>query len=887
MSNKNNFEKKLVIIDGKGLFYRGFYAMPNLTNNQGIGLGGVYGFILLALQIVDNLKPDYIAVAWDKSKTNIRKRKQMYDLYKANRHPAPPEFYDQLPYLFKLVEALSWPLIELDDYEADDIMGSLAIQAKKKGIETYLVTSDLDLLQLIDDKINLYVLKSGLSKIEQFTADSFYKKYNIRVDQFVDYKSLRGDASDNIPGVKGVGEKTAQKLLQDFDNLDNIYLNLSLVDKKIAEKLIKDKEMAFLSRRLVQIMLDAPVEFNKSNMDIHNINQNELLSVLQEYNFNSVIRLAKKIFQWNDDSIEIINKTSNNLKIKKTYHVNLDSLDNLKLSKQDIFIVPFFKDHQGLNLRAVIIADKSKSFLIDFSKINQHDFINYVLKNKIINQPMISFDSKRLIKFFLNKKINPINIKHDYQLAAFLLNPLIKNQNIDGIINEYFKSLIIDYSDLSEEVLILKSQEIVSYLIEVYEIQTKQMKQNKELFKILMDFDLPLLNVLAKMELNGIRIDLDYFHSMSHQIDDMKSDLQQTIFGYANQEFNVESPKQLSDILFNQLNISSQGIKKGKNFYSTNSSQLEKIINLHPIIPHIIKFREIIKLKNTYLDVLPSLVDKSNNLHTTFNLTSTQTGRLSSSEPNLQNIPIRSKLGNDIRKAFIARPGYILLSADYSQFELRIAADLANDVDLIELFNKQDIDVHTETAARIYNCSIDNVTTNMRRAAKAINFGILYGMSPHGLSVATGMNRNESTDFINQYKQLRKPLFDYMDQIIKKTRNDGYVKTLFGRRRPLPEINSKNFLIRQSAERAAINMPIQGTEADLMKLSMINLDEFLNKHHLDSRLLLQIHDSILLECQENIVDNLTKSVQDIMENVYKLKVKLTVDIKTGFRWGDL
>ncbi len=888
MNNKKFLGKRLVVIDGKGLFYRGFYAMPNLTNNNGISLGGVYGFSVLALQIVDKLKPDYIAIAWDKSKTNIRKRKQLYDLYKANRHPAPPEFYDQLPYLFKLIKALSWPLIELDDYEADDIMGSLAVKTKKLGLTTCLVTSDLDLLQLIDDNINLYILKNGLSKIEQYTADLFYKKYNIRVDQFVDFKSLRGDASDNIPGVKGIGEKTAQKLLQNFDNLDNVYLNLSLIDKKISDKLIRDKKMAFLSRDLVRIMLDAPVKFNQQAMDIHNINQTELLNILQEYNFNSVIRMAKKIFQWDDNIVEIINQSNNDsLRIAKLKHINLNKLTDLKLASQEVFLIPFFKDHEGLNLRAIIIANKKQSFLINFNQINQDEFVNYMVKTKIINKSVISFDSKRLIKFFLNKKIILTNIIHDYQLAAFLLNPLIKNQNIEGIIDENFNNLILDYSDLSEEMLILKSQEIASYLVEIYQLQINQIKQNKQLLQLLMNFDLPMLNILAKMELNGIRVDLNYFYSMSRQIDDMKSDLQQTIFGYADQEFNIESPKQLSDILFNQLNISSQGIKKAKNFYSTNSSQLEKIINLHPIIPHIIKFREIIKLKNTYLDVLPKLVDKHSDLHTTFNLTSTQTGRLSSSEPNLQNIPIRSKLGNEIRKAFIARPGYILLSADYSQFELRIAADLANDFDLIELFNKQSTDIHTETAARIYNCSVENVTSSMRRAAKAINFGILYGMSPHGLSIASGMNRNESIDFINQYKNLRKPLFDYMDQIIKKTRLNGYAETLFGRQRPLPEINSKNFLIRQAAERAAINMPIQGTEADLMKLAMIGLDQFLKKHLLDSNLLLQIHDSILLECRENVVNDFIESVKNIMENIYKLKVNLRVDIKTGYRWGDL
>jgi len=872
---------RMVIIDGKGLFYRGFYSMPDLKNDKGLKLGGVYGFTTLAFQVFDKLKPDYIAVAWDKSKTNIRKRKALYELYKANRHPAPPDFYQQIPLLFNLLEALNWPLLELDDYEADDIMGTLALKAKKMGLEVYLVTSDLDLLQLIQKDINLYVLKSGLTKIEQFTPEIFFDKYGIKVNQFVDYKALRGDSSDNIPGIKGIGEKTALKLLHNFNDLDNIYKNLELIDQKTAQKLVSNKDMAYLSKKLVTIMTDCPVELDLELMNAKNFDQDKLLKILQEYNFKSMIRLSSKIF-----NIKLADNPKPTESISLVEIKNVNDFESHDLANQDVILIPFFKDKEARFLRLFFIKFQDKAYLFNFKNFNQKDFVKCLVNNNLVKANIIGYDSKKIYKFFYQYQLEINQFKHDFLLAEFLINPLINDQSISGLIKQYF-DIDLSIENFSDQDLILKASELISYLSSIYHSQSKNISINSRYKSLFNKFDLPMIIILAKMEMVGIKLDLDFFESFKTKIEDMISDFQQIIFGYADQEFNIESPKQLSDILFGKLKISTQGIKKGKTFYSTNSVQLEKIVDLHPIVGLVIRFREVIKLKNTYLDVLPKLVDDHQILHTTFNLTSTQTGRLSSSDPNLQNIPIRTKLGNEIRKGFIARDGFIYLSADYSQFELRIAAELANDQELIKLFNQRDIDIHQQTAASIFHCTLDEVSPSMRRSAKVINFGILYGMSPHGLSVATGMNRAEAMKFIEEYKKLRQPLFDYMDTIIDQTRQKGYAETFFGRRRPIEGINSSNFIVRQAAERAAINMPIQGTEADLMKLALIKIDQFIQSNKINASVVLQIHDSVLIECIEDQVVSLQKSIKEIMENVYPTKTLLAVDLKTGYRWGDL
>ncbi len=879
--------KRLVIIDGKSVFYRGYYAMPNLTNKDGLATGGVYGFASMALLIMKRLKPDYVAVAWDKAKTNIRKRRLMFPDYKINRKPAPADFYEQVPLLKDLLKAFGWPLYEFDDYEADDIMGTLSHQVKDLPIETFLVTSDLDMLQLVGPKVHIYVLKTGLSRIEQYSPQSFISKYGINVDQYLDLKALKGDSSDNIPGVAGIGEKTALELLKQFKTLDNIYDNLALIKDSTATKLVSGKKMAYLSKDLARIWLDAPVKFDIQDESISKANKKEIINLLQKYNFKSLINLANEIFD-----IDLPSHTTDlTFKINLTKTEVINSLDQVPKSisfSGPVSVYIRFSDKNGYCPQIVILADEKIGYVFNVAQIGPEKFKNWLIEQNIFaGIELVGFDLKRIIKLLLYYQIGLPTIKHDILIGSFLINSLIKDQSLTGLANEY-----LDYNGSSFEVLndqefIVRAPEILGLIKAIYQKQIKLLDTTPKIVELMNNFEIPMITILAKMELTGIKLDINYLNDFNEQINDMILELKQTIYGYADQEFNIASPKQLAAILFDTLKLPTVNIKKGKNNYSTDSSQLEKLFDCHPIINFIVQFREVVKLKNTYLDTLPKMVDPDQVLHTTFNLTMTQTGRLSSSDPNLQNIPIRTDLGRKIRTAFVARDGYKLISADYSQFELRIAAVLAKDQQLIGLFNQGGLDVHTATAASIYNVSLSEVTKQMRRTAKAVNFGILYGMSPHGLVRAINISYNEAVDFINKYKDIRRPLFDYMDQIMLQTRRLGYAETMFGRRRAMLDINSSNYILRQAAERAAINMPVQGTESDLMKLAMIKIDDEIKASRRDCHILLQIHDSVLIECAQNETDQYVGVLRDIMENIFSLGVKLEVDIKVGDNWGQL
>ncbi len=877
--------KRLVIIDGKSVFYRGYYAMPNLTTEDGISTGGVFGFATMAFEVIKRLKPDYVAVAWDKPKTNIRKRLAMYPEYKAGRKPAPADFYQQIPILQQLLDALGWPLYELDDYEADDIMGSLAAQASSLGIETILITSDLDMLQLINPLVHIYVLKTGLSNIELYSPDSFQTKYGLRVDQFLDLKALKGDSSDNIPGVPGIGEKTATNLLKEYQTLDNIYQNIDLLPDVIRKKLINGKDLAYLSKKLSAIWLDAPIKLDLLAMDGSRAKINQVVKILNKLQFKSLLRnlpdtLSRQLAQPSEDSYRTsftggqtieINNDQDLAKIKSAEH-------------KSVYILSRSAGAHGNNSQVVVVSyDGVLVYLLDIQKLSKDSLVKFLTTLP----PLIGHNLKMTIEVMLNLGVNQLpDINHDTLLAGFLLNSLRRELTLSEMAQAdiNYQGSTLDDLDLEE----FKNK--ASLMVGIIKLLTIKQKESIDEIKpfswILSNIDWPIITILARMEITGIKLDSNYLHKMSGQIDEMISDIEQQIYGYADQEFNIASPGQLADILFSKLKLPTDGIKKGKNGYSTAANELEKLRSIHPIIELVIRYREIAKLKNTYVDTLPRQVDQSGRLHTTFNLTIAQTGRLSSTDPNLQNIPIRTELGRKIRTAFVADAGMKLISADYSQFELRLAAVLANDKGLIDLFNRG-ADIHLMTAAEIYGRSPEDVTKQMRSAAKTINFGILYGMSPHGLSIATGMTIEQAGNFIKKYKDLRRPLFDYMESVLETAKKVGYVETLFGRRRPMPDINSTNYLIRSAAERAAINMPIQGTEADLMKLAMISCERILRDQHNNCRQLLQIHDSVLVECPVAVVDNIAQLIQTAMENVYSLPVRLDVSVAIGDNWGQL
>ena len=786
--------------------------------------------------------------------------------------------------MHELLKAFGWPLYELDDYEADDIMGTLAVQASAKGIETLLITSDMDMLQLVNDTVHVYALKTGLSNIELYSPKSFEAKYGIVVEQFLDLKSLKGDSSDNIPGVPGVGEKGALDLLKTYNTLDNVYDNLPLIKESTRKKLEAGKDLAYLSKELARIWTDAPLKLDLAEVDGTKADPAEIAKLLQALEFRSLLRHLPEVMQVPANALPTTQSTS----LITGKNVIIDSPAKLKDFKlpdsEQLYVYSRSAGKHGRDPQVLILSTDGKTiYTFDLTKLDSKQFAE-PLSNAV---PLVGYDVKTTLKILLEFGCKSLPaVGHDVLVGAFLLNALRREQSLTELAQVDLGYEGSPFEDLDSEEVMTRAPEIIAVIKALHDAQAKDLKVLTDLNRLAQDVEWPVIPVLARMEYIGIELDTKYLAKFADEINDLISDYEQQIYGHADQEFNISSPAQLAEILFEKLALPTQGVKKGKTGYSTAATELDKLREAHPIINLITQYREVTKLKNTYVDTLPLQVDKHSRVHTTFALTIAQTGRLSSNDPNLQNIPTRTDLGRRIRTAFVAGPGKQLVSADYSQFELRLAAVLADDKELIDMFNRG-ADIHMTTAAQVYGREPEDVTKQMRRAAKVINFGILYGMSPHGLVAATGMTYEQAMDFINKYKALRKPLFDYIDRVKEQAKKDGFVATLLGRRRPMPDIHSSNFVVRQAAERAAINMPIQGTEADLMKLAMIQVDNLLAEKYPDSHQLLQIHDSILVETPDKDAAAVSNLLQKTMESVYKLPVRLDVDVSTGKNWGEL
>jgi DNA polymerase I len=843
--------KRLVIIDGKSVFYRGYYAMPNLSTKDGTPTGGVYGFAVLALEIVKRLKPDYVCVAWDKSGTNIRSRLALYPQYKAGRKAPPPDFYEQIPVLHNLLEALGWPLYEADDYEADDLMGAFAKQAGEKGIESYLVTSDLDVLQLVNSHTHIFTLKKGLTNIELFNEATFKEKYGVDAHQWVDVKALKGDSSDNIPGVAGIGEKGALDLISQYKTLDGVYENIDLLKPALKAKLEAGKDMAYLSQKLVTLMVDAPIKIDLGKAKLHDGVNPEFVAMLRKLEFRQLLRQAEA------QLAEVPAEEAKRAAIEPARNVDYSPVD-------------FMGEHP----RILITSPDTSEFWVsskpgEYSVVNLDNFTDDIVK-VLADGLVIGHDLKSAFHAMLTMGIDwPGNSIHDTRIAAFLINSLERSHELSDLLG-----IDIDPDDAGA---------VIAAVWKLYDKQTQQLASLPEIAKLAKDIEFPTIYLLAKMEHRGILLNSDYLNTMGKEFEQKIGALERNIYAKAGKEFNISSPVQLSAILFETLQLPTMGIKKGKTGYSTGANELAKLRGLHPIVDLITQYREYTKLKSTYIDSLPKLVDINGKLHTTYALDVAATGRLSSSNPNLQNIPTRTDLGQAIRTAFVPAEGNVFVSADYSQFELRLAAVMAHDQGLIDDFNN-DVDVHTKTAAEIYEIPVDQVDKNQRRHAKMVNFAVLYGMSAHGLSLATGMTRDQAKTFIDKYFELRKPIREYIDKTLDKALHEGYVETIFGRRRPTPDVKSSNFAVREAAKRAAANMPIQGTEADLMKMAMLEVEKQLVGI---GDQILQVHDSILVETPVANAPKVAGILKDVMEHVYKLDVKLKVDVKTGNNWGEL
>jgi DNA polymerase-1 len=814
--------QKLVIIDGKSVFYRGYYAMGNLSRADGTPTSGVYGFATIAMEIVRKLSPTKVVVAWDKAHTSTKKRLAIYPEYKAGRVKPPEDFYAQIPLLQDLIKALGWGFLECDEYEADDIIGTLAKQADEDFDEngvckwiTYIVSSDLDMLQIVDDNTRMYRLLKGFSELEELDVPAVEEKYGIKKSQFLDLKSIKGDNSDNIPGVPGIGEKGAANLLNEYGTLDGIYEHIDEIKGATQKKLIAGKESAYMSRKLAEIMFDAPVKLEDVPELV--IDKERIVSALKNLEFFSLVR---------------------------KYTAELAKLDP-EAGK---------REHESVKARVSSMMDEIK----EKKEAKQAEKEIEVPKDLILGndiKTMMHADEKFAKRILSGEKY------WDTMQADFLLNPLSRKAG-DAQLGLSFEE------NLEED----------------YKREKAEFSRLEKLEQVYTELDLPMIPVLYKMEKTGVKIDKEHFKKLSEEFSKKVSDLEQKICSVAGMTFNVNSPVQLSEVLFEKLMLPTKGIKKTSRGYSTGAKELDKLENEHEIIPLIKEYRENSKLLSTYITPLPSLADENDTIHTTFTQNVTATGRLSSVNPNLQNIPVRTEVGREIRKGFVARPGKMFISADYSQFELRLAAVLSGDEKLIENFNSG-VDIHTKTASEVFGIPMEEVTKEKRRAAKVINFGVMYGMSPKGLSDAAGMSFYEAKSFIDDYFRVRSPIKNFLDKVLEQAKTLGYVETMFGRRRPTPDVKSSNFVVRMAAERAAQNMPIQGTEADLMKRVMIKLDNLLPE---GAQMILQIHDSIIIECDEEKVEDVSKMLQTEMESVApELPIKLAVEVTTGRNWGEL
>ncbi|MBR0133983.1 hypothetical protein IJM16_01825 [Candidatus Saccharibacteria bacterium] len=805
--------ENLTIIDGKSVFYRGYYAMGHLSLPDGTPTGGVYGFASMLIEIIEKLQPEYIAVAWDKSKTNIRRRRAIYADYKANRKPAPPDFYAQIPYLMELLEAFHIPLYEFDDYEADDIIGTLARKAQAAGVRAEIISGDLDMLQIVDEHIKMYQLKRGFSDVSAFDIAAVEEKYGLKKDQFLDLKSLKGDSSDNIPGVPGIGEKGAVKLLQEYGTLENLYDHVEEVGGSTGQKLIAGRELAFISKQLAQIQFDAPLEFDPQATKLADFNKDKVVEALKKLQFNSLLRKFVKLFP------------GTSLKpVVKTTTIPEKPADEPAKNVVENTTIPDIKVEIPENL-----------------------YLSYNVKQDMHEHPKLA------------KEILAGRPYWDLGQVEFLLDPLARKST---------QLSLVDLSDPKGD----------------YVYQKQRLSILPQLEKVATELDLPLIPVLYGMEEAGVKIDHNRFKALEREFSAETKELEAQIYQLAGKSFNVNSPIQLSEILFDTLQLPTKGIKKTQRAYSTGAKELDKLREFHPIIEKIERYREVNKLLTTYVTPLPGLADKYDRIHTTYTQDVTATGRLSSINPNLQNIPVRSEDGKRIRNCFVAEKGKTFVSADYAQFELRLAAALAGDQKLIDDFNAG-LDIHTKTAADAFHVPMEEVTKAQRRAAKVINFGVLYGMSPKGLADAADMSFYEAKQFIEDYFKLRAPIRKYLDDTLASGRKNGYVETMFGRRRPCPDLSAPNYLVRAAAERAAANMPIQGTEADLMKKAMLAVSQALPK---GAQIILQIHDSLIIECFDQQVEEVKQLLIEKMESVApELPVKLAVDATTGKDWGEL
>ena len=882
--------KKFILVDGQGLLYRAFYALPQLTTTYGQVVNAVYGFTMILIRLLEEEEPEYIVITFDTPVPTFRHKE--FKEYKVHRKKMPDELISQIPLIREIINNYNIATCSKEGYEADDVIGTIAKEAEKRNCNTTIVTGDKDAFQLISPHTKVMTTIKGVTEVKIYDEEAIKKKYGVEPEKIVDILALKGDSSDNIPGVPGIGEKTAVVLIREFGSLENILSNTDKISKKsLREQIIKYEGQIKMSKMLATIVREVPIKYDFDSFEVKLPNYEELWKIFKKLEFKNLLKkIASKINHEKTklkfdliDTEEKLEKLTNKIIKRKYFSFYLVASSGNAISSNILGIALSLKDNENyyIPLFALNLIENSKCLSLEL----------------VLSKLRPCFENQGIIKICHNLKFNFIVLfRHkveiegknfDTMIAAYLLNPSSENYNLRNIFWEYLKYLKNNENIEDKQNAIMSIEdacEKAQNILKLKDILEEKM-ENKNLISLFRKIEIPLIKILGNMEINGIKVNIDFLKGMSQQVNTRLGELKKTIYNLSGTEFNINSPKQLSVVLFERLRL--PVIKKTKTGYSTNADVLNTLAPQHKVVSFILEYRELEKLKNTYIDKLPSLVNsKTNRIHTSFHQTVTSTGRLSSSEPNLQNIPVRTEMGREIRKAFITEEGFVLLSADYSQIELRILAHLSRDESLLNAF-KNDEDIHSHTASGIFNLDQNIISEQMRRMAKVINFGIIYGMSSYGLARNLGVGREEAERYINNYFFRYQGVKRYIEKEKEEARKKGYVLTLLNRRRYLEGINSKDKNIREFNERIAINAPIQGSAADLIKLAMIKIDESFKKERFKSRLLLQIHDELIFEIYQPELEKVKSIIKEIMENSLEISVPIKVNLKTGNNWAEL
>ena len=873
---------KIILLDGNSLSYRAYYAMPALKNKKGLYTNSVYGFTLMLEKILEDTKPNYALVAFDKGKETFRHKS--YEAYKGTRDKTPTELVEQFGYVRELIESYGIKYEEHLDYEADDIIGTYAKIAEKAGLEVIIVSGDKDLTQLASDNITVYYTKRGVTEIDHYTPEFINEKYGLTPQQIIDMKGLMGDKSDNIPGIPGVGEKTAIKLLTEYETVENVLENIDNISgKKLKERLTEGKEDAILSKKLATIFTDVPVD-NKIEDLTFKENREKKKELFEKLEFVSFLR---KLSQ--ENSVEDPSETeTEEEKIKKDLEIQIADKDTkLDFKNSSLHIECYTEDYQNSDVLGVSVYVGDTAYI--FSEENFFDN-KYAIDYLQSHEEKTVYDIKKII-YIAKKNNKEINGDiFDIKIANYLIDVTSKSE-IDKIVFNYLGEIISSNEEIygkgakrslpTQEVLNSYIAKIAASILEVKPLMIKRLEE-ENMLDLYKNIEIKVARVLANMEFEGIDVSKKALDEMSHEFDERIKVLEGSIYTLAGSEFNIASPKQLGVVLFEDLGL--PVVKKTKTGYSTAVEVLEQLQYKHDIIPLIMEYRTLTKLNSTYAKGLVKDITREGKIHTRYEQTLTQTGRLSSVNPNLQNIPTRIEEGKKIRKAFIpASNDRVILSIDYSQIELRVLAHIAQDKGMIDAF-KHDVDIHTKTASDVNGVPLDEVTPTMRREAKAVNFGIVYGISDFGLSNNLGITRKRAKEFIEKYLETFKGVDKYMTDIVEFAKEHGYVETLYNRRRSLPEINAKNKIIANLNARIAMNTPIQGTAADIIKIAMISAYNYIEESKVDAKLLLQVHDELIFDVSKDILEEFTDKMVTIMEEAANLDVKLKAEASSGPSW---